>query len=115
GFTHSLLAVASGIFLFRSQVPADWGIPLDVLHAMIVGYLSHIMADMLTPAGVPLLWPCRWRFRLPILNSQRGNQLERTLCLVLVGLAVWWQQGPGFIDTLHLQNIGQFLKNITSI
>ena len=114
GFTHSLLAVAGGIFLFRSQVPADWGIPLDVLHAMIVGYLSHIMADMLTPAGVPLLWPCRWRFRLPILNSQRGNQLERTLCLVLVGLAVWWQQGPGFIDTLHLQNIGQFLKNITS-
>ncbi|SUG55388.1 membrane protein [Salmonella enterica subsp. diarizonae] len=28
-------------------------------------------------AGVPLLWPCRWRFRLPILAPRKGNQLER--------------------------------------
>jgi len=57
---------------------------------MVLGYLSHIVADMLTPAGVPLLWPCRWRFRLPVLNSQKGNQLERALCLVLVGYAIWF-------------------------
>jgi inner membrane protein len=37
----------------------------------VLGYLSHILADMLTPAGVPLLWPCRWRFRLPIRAAQR--------------------------------------------
>jgi inner membrane protein len=43
----------------------------------VLGYLSHILADMLTPAGVPLLWPCRWRFRLPILAPRKGNQLER--------------------------------------
>ncbi len=33
-----------------------------------------IVADMLTPAGVPLLWPCRWRFRLPILAPRKGNR-----------------------------------------
>ncbi|XPE44314.1 metal-dependent hydrolase [Shigella flexneri] len=36
-------------------------IPADALRGMVLGYLSHILADMLTPAGVPLLWPCRWR------------------------------------------------------
>lgn len=56
---------------------------------MLVGYLSHIMADMLTSAGVPLLWPCRWRFRLPLINGQKGNQLERVLCLALIGFLLY--------------------------
>ena len=80
GFTHSLLAVAVSLWLFQINVPADWFLPADVLQGMTLGYLSHIVADMLTPAGVPLCGR-RWRFRLPILNSQQGNQLERALCL----------------------------------
>lgn len=63
--------------LFYLKVPESWIIPADALQGMVLGYLSHILADMLTPAGVPLLWPCRWRFRLPILVPQKGNQLER--------------------------------------
>ena len=59
---------------------------------MVLGYLSHILADMLTPAGVPLLWPCRWRFRLPILVPQKGNQLERFLCMALFAWAIWMPQ-----------------------
>ena len=50
------------------------------------------LADMLTPAGVPLLWPCRWRFRLPILVPQKGNQLERFLCMALFAWAIWMPQ-----------------------
>jgi inner membrane protein len=60
-------------------VPESWIVPADAIQGMVLGYLSHILADMLTPAGVPLLWPCRWRFRLPILAPQKGNQLERVL------------------------------------
>ncbi len=97
GFTHSLLAVAVSLWLFQLNVPADWFLPADVLQGLTLGYLSHIVADMLTPAGVPLLWPCRWRFRLPLLNSQKGNQLERALCLALVGYALWFPLGtPSF-------------------
>ncbi|HCS0027115.1 TPA: metal-dependent hydrolase, partial [Escherichia coli] len=59
------------------------------LQGMVLGYLSHILADMLTPAGVPLLWPCRWRFRLPILVPQKGNQLERFICMALFVWSVW--------------------------
>lgn len=77
GFTHSLLAVFALLATFYLKVPEGWFIPADALQGMVLGYLSHILADMLTPAGVPLLWPCRWRFRLPILVPQKGNQLER--------------------------------------
>lgn len=68
------------------------GLSADALQGMVLGYLSHIVADMLTPAGVPLLWPCRWRFRLPILAPRKGNQLERFLCMALFAWAVWMPQ-----------------------
>lgn len=71
GFTHSLLAVFALLATFYLKVPESWFIPADALQGMVLGYLSHILADMLTPAGVPLLWPCRWRFRLPIWFPKR--------------------------------------------
>ncbi|AUX72585.1 metal-dependent hydrolase [Erwinia pyrifoliae] len=93
GFTHSLLAVGGAVALLQLKLPSDWLLPADAFQGMVLGYLSHIVADMLTPAGVPLLWPCRWRFRLPLLRSQQGNQLERILCLALVGCAIWLPPG----------------------
>ncbi|WBF43567.1 metal-dependent hydrolase [Serratia rubidaea] len=108
GFTHSLLAITGGMMLFQLDVPRSWPIPTDALHAMIIGYFSHLLADMLTPSGVPLLWPCRWRFRLPLLNSQQGNQLERVLCLALVAFAIYWPGGC----TIPVQSYFEQLKNI---
>ncbi len=78
--------------LFYLKVPESWIVPADAIQGMVLGYLSHILADMLTPAGVPLLWPCRWRFRFPILAPQKGNQLERVLCMALFAYAVWMPQ-----------------------
>jgi membrane-bound metal-dependent hydrolase YbcI (DUF457 family) len=57
--------------LFYLKVPESWIVPADAIQGMVLGYLSHILADMLTPAGVPLLWPCRWRFRLPSSRRER--------------------------------------------
>ncbi|TCV99710.1 metal-dependent hydrolase [Biostraticola tofi] len=102
GFTHSLLAMMGGILLFTLQLTPAMIIPLDAFHGMIVGYLSHIIADMLTPAGVPLLWPCRWRFRLPLLASQKGHQLERILCLAVLAFAVMHPQGSPLIKPVAL-------------
>lgn len=64
------ICAAGNLYL---KVPESWFIPADALQGMVLGYLSHILADMLTPAGVPLLWPCRWRFRLPITVPQRAT------------------------------------------
>ena len=87
GFTHSLLAVFSLLATFYLKVPESWFIPADALQGMVLGYLSHILADMLTPAGVPLLWPCRWLWASPILGSQKGQltgmfYLYGIICLV---------------------------------
>lgn len=51
GFTHSLLAVFAALTLFYLKVPDSWLIPADAIQGMVLGYLSHILADMLTPAG----------------------------------------------------------------
>lgn len=101
GFTHSLFAIIAAALLFQFKAPASWFIPTVVLHSMTVGYLSHLLADMLTPMGVPLLWPCRWRFRLPLLNSQSGNQLERMLCIALITLVIYWNPGQSFPDVIE--------------
>lgn len=53
GFTHSLLAVFALLATFYLKVPEGRFIPADALQGMVLGYLSHILADMLTPAGVP--------------------------------------------------------------
>ncbi|WP_395479669.1 metal-dependent hydrolase [Candidatus Curculioniphilus buchneri] len=97
GFTHSLLAITMGIFFLTFlNLYKSIDIPLDVLHAMIVGYTSHIIADMLTPAGVPLLWPYRYRFRIPILRANKNNRLERVTC---VGLLIFSLQ---FHETISI-------------
>ncbi len=92
GFTHSLLAIFVLLAVFYLKVPENAWLPVDALQGMVLGYLSHILADMLTPAGVPLLWPCRWRFRFPIVTPHKNNQLERVLCMVLFVFAVWMPQ-----------------------
>lgn len=89
GFTHSLIAIVAGVWLLHVKMPAELWLPADVMQGMVLGYLSHIVADMLTPAGVPLLWPCRWRFRLPLLYPRKNNQLERWFCITLVMFAVF--------------------------
>ncbi|WAT02808.1 metal-dependent hydrolase [Rouxiella chamberiensis] len=113
GFTHSLLAVAAGVFLLKTRLPPDWVIPIDALHGMVIGYLSHILADMLTPAGVPLLWPCRWRFRLPIITTQKGNQLERIFCLLMVGLTLFWPDWSPIIGAINPHSLDFILKYLT--
>ncbi|MBS9433238.1 MULTISPECIES: metal-dependent hydrolase [Photorhabdus] len=89
GFTHSLLALILGITLFWLKIPEEWLIPTDFFHAMIVGYLSHLIADMLTPAGVPLLWPIKIRFCLPVLGKQGNKKAERFISALLIVIAIF--------------------------
>ena len=60
GITHSLIAVFALATLLaeRANIPV-WGVGL------IVGYLSHLLGDWLTPAGIPLLWPNKSRWASP--------------------------------------------------
>lgn len=101
GFTHSLLAIFAVLTFFALRLPATWVVPPDAIQGMVIGYLSHIIGDMLTPAGVPLLWPCRWRFRLPLLVLQKNNQPERVLCVAFFICAIWVPQGLPNADIIR--------------
>ncbi|MBL0497003.1 metal-dependent hydrolase [Aeromonas caviae] len=92
GFTHSLLAVGMGVWGL-AQVEAPWLLSGAVKDALIVGYLSHLLGDWLTPMGIPLLWPWRRRFRLPGLPLKSGGGYERAFCMLTLALAGYWVHG----------------------
>lgn len=115
GFTHSLLAIITLIILFVFEPLLNAVIPLDVMHGMIIGYLSHIIADMLTPAGVPLFWPCNWRFRLPIIHPSKSNQSERIICIVILIIAIQHPHATRLVNDLtipdSIQSIWQQVRD----
>ncbi|CDL80881.1 metal-dependent hydrolase [Xenorhabdus szentirmaii] len=96
GFTHSLLALIVGITLFQTEMPSDWPIPTDFFHSMIIGYISHLIADMLTPAGIPLLWPLRLRFCIPILRGKERKKAERFIAVLVMVTAIILPQHINF-------------------
>jgi inner membrane protein len=61
-FTHSLLALTIVTYLADSIHP-DFTIPV------LLGYLSHLLADSLTVSGVPWLWPITKSFRFAKLKT----------------------------------------------
>ncbi len=76
GLFHSLLAAGLIYLLILKFFPAY------SLYCLI-GYLSHLLLDCLTPAGVPLLWPIPFRFRVPIIKT--GSVMKIVL---LVGITI---------------------------
>jgi inner membrane protein len=81
GITHSLLAVIAGIAALAA-------LGLDQPMApLVVGYLSHLAADGLTPSGVPLLWPSRRRFTLNLCST--GSWVEFALVAAVAAAGGW--------------------------
>lgn len=72
---HSLAALLLVALAARALLPDWWQI-------VAVGYASHLLADALTVAGVPLLWPLKFRFRF--LGIRTGGIIEHMLMLVLI-------------------------------
>lgn len=90
GITHSAIAVLA-CFALLTVMGTGW-----LATPVVIGYLSHLLADGLTPSGVPLLWPSKRRFTLNLCRT--GSALE----IVLVGaiiIAGGWAAG---IDLSHL-------------
>ncbi len=80
GITHSLLAVgACGWVLLESGVYARLTAPF------LVGYIMHLAGDLLSPAGLPLLYPLKRKrnFALPIIKT--GGFSEQIVVVLLCG------------------------------
>lgn len=98
GVTHSLLAVIGCALLLLSQ-DVPWGITAP----LVVGYISHLAADLLTPAGLRLAWPLRGTYALPICRT--GSPFEP----LVVALVLSWSWGS--TSSEHL-NFGAGLRAI---
>ena len=116
GITHSFLAIAGcSIFLSSDLLSRTIiSVPVDFFHAMVVGYISHIVADMLTPAGIPLLWPYHRRFCMPILNPSSYPKWEKIFCLLVLLCAFLYPFdvliSNGLWVTDSIQNIWQWTR-----
>jgi inner membrane protein len=81
GATHSLLAVAGcGWLLFHD------GTPRAIVAPLLVGYLSHLAGDLLTPRGLRLAWPLKGTWALPLCRA--GSPFEPLLVTALL-IAAW--------------------------
>ena len=76
GVTHSLIAVVALLALLIAYT-ANSGMAAHAhVAALVIGYLSHIAGDSLTPSGVPLLWP---RSKTYSVKMFRTNSIIETI------------------------------------
>lgn len=87
--THSL---AGGVLLAIPVLIAQEYASMNFLFPFLIGYLSHLLLDLLTPQGCPLLWPLPLHIKIPLVAT--GGVLEIIFTAVLVVVAVsagaWW-------------------------
>jgi inner membrane protein len=55
-----------------------------VADPLVVGYLSHLVADLLTSSGLRLAWPLRRRFAIPLCKTGSPGEL-----VIVMSLVVW--------------------------
>jgi inner membrane protein len=79
GLTHSIVAVIVCCLLLRWQ-----GLSRAVLAPLMVGYLSHLGADLLTSSGLRLAWPLRQRCAIPLCRT--GSPGE---AVIVAAMVVW--------------------------
>jgi inner membrane protein len=105
-FSHSLLGM---VILYKFL---QWSLhrflnpefidPSIVLVSIMVGYISHVIADCMTKEGLPLLYPFKFAFGIPPVKSLRirtGSWFENFVFLPSIGLYLVW-----FIHS-HQENI----------
>ena len=56
--THSIWSLVAFWMLFEAQ--GEYALML------MIGYISHLLADVVTDSGIPFFWPLQTRIRLPL-------------------------------------------------
>lgn len=85
GFTHSLAGFAFfTLILFMSNKA--------VILPAIIGYGTHLTADLLTPSGIPLFYPCSKSFKIPLIRTGSLLDLLTGLAFGIVFVAVLFQK-----------------------
>lgn len=111
GFTHSLVAWLILLISCYQWLPSQWDIPNDLIQAFLLGYMSHLVADILTPSGVPFLWPLPFRFCLPVLRSKSNKRAERFIAIILTVCACLLPIGYSIDFHSQFESIIKYIHN----
>lgn len=86
--THSFFfVILFSIFLFNIKNIFNIKFNIDIINGMILGYISHIVADMFTFMGVTFLWPLKIKFRFYFLKNKK---CEYYFCLFLFFISLFF-------------------------
>ena len=99
GFTHHPLIV---LFLFLLWLYLESNFPQyhfywQFVYGFWVGYLSHLVLDMLTPLGIPIAFTYHPRLKIPLMKT--GSLGERFFLILLV---------ISFVGLAYLKSKGLF-------
>jgi len=93
GPTHSIIGMLilfTGLYYLDINYITRWPelygpypISLPTI-SLLGGYLSHILGDALTKEGVPILWPMKRKFKIPILNVRTGGFGESIWVVIII-------------------------------
>lgn len=94
GFTHSILAIilfAYFLFFITSIIPdVLLGFYIPFALGLIVGYASHLVLDMTTVSGIPLLYPVvNKSYRIAKLRSGRDDFLISIILMIGTGIYLY--------------------------
>jgi len=78
GITHSFLAVIVGLMFLRWE-----GMRRATIDPLVVGYLSHLAADVMTTSGLRLAWPSPRRQAIGLCRT--GSFVET---LIVAGVVI---------------------------
>lgn len=95
--SHSLLGLfltyEITMYLMPKIFNATFVEPIVVAYALIIGYISHLLLDLITTGGIPLLWPMKWKFGFPpvkFLRVKTDHWVENWIIFpAIVGYVVW--------------------------
>ena len=99
GFFHSVPAV---FILYVAALFALWRFHPALPAALTLGYVSHIVIDMLTPGGVRVLFPIKKKFRwIPRKLAPNTGGIVDNLLFVLAsgGLVLFMLHALGYVIT----------------
>ncbi len=86
--THSLIILYLLYILIFNIKFLFYNISISIKYGVFIGYLSHILADMLTIKGINFFWPFKIYFKFPYFNI-KNRKLEYYICLFLLFLSIF--------------------------
>ena len=81
--------------------------------AIIIGLLSHVILDMMTPKGVKLFYPLPFNVRFPI-QFKTGGLVDLSLATALMVGTVYVLFQPFINDIINNWNTKFLMKNDTN-